>query len=489
MAGPPPLYYLAIDGTEAQDSAVFGALLEGRGWKNLASTFLKPAPDDPSRLVDPAHDFLSIPLIQTNSDPIAVVSPNGANGTGLDVFWKSYAGTAKTKDGQVVEGRYAAAELSAALMQELILTPQIHTNQLEGAVLSRHFPDSRYPYTSKHAPAARILFVSSHGWQSGRMKGDVLKPDPSQPGPTAMMYGPETPYFLLGAQAEQGGGFHGPEWIIFAQCSTLNSASWPFWAKILGRSSPGVRGILAYEEASPKPVPAVQAIERFFKHLDQGATFLDAWRLANRYTMWAALVHREARKDTLRDFPRFRPLSDVSTTATKTHYDGYLSSLGPAGEPVNDRPHAFTFKLEHELGQPPAFDRVVPERIDTKTARFMGHHRYRFTVFKPPAFVLREVRITVVHIRFSLRDRQLPWDNLFSSYAGVAGTRVDGFSTTTLTLRPSETDAASVAFDVVSHSPGRTGLDPEHAFLWFRVVVQTDGYTLQEDFKEVGLYR
>jgi hypothetical protein len=31
MAGPQPLYYLAIDGTEAQDSAVFGALLEGRG--------------------------------------------------------------------------------------------------------------------------------------------------------------------------------------------------------------------------------------------------------------------------------------------------------------------------------------------------------------------------------------------------------------------------------------------------------------------------
>jgi hypothetical protein len=205
--------------------------------------------------------------------------------------------------------------------------------------------------------------------------------------------------------------------------------------------------------------------------------------------MWAALVHREARRDTLRNFPNFRPLSNTSTTSTETHYDGYLSSLGPAGEPVHDRPHPFTFKLEHELGDPPVLDRVVPERLDTGTARFAGHHRYRLTVFKPPGSVLRNVRITVVHIRLSLRDRQLPWDNLFNAYVGVDGVKVEGFGTTTLTLTPTATEASSVALDVTANSPARTGLDPVHSYLWFRVAVQTESGTLQEDFKEVGLYR
>jgi hypothetical protein len=228
--------------------------------------------------VDPAHDFLSVRLIRTKDHQVAVVSPNGANATGFDLFWRNYARTAKTPDGQVVTGRFAAAELSATFMKELILAPQIHTHELQPEVLSRHFADSQLPYRSKHSPAARLLFVSSHGWQSGSMKGDSLKPDSNQPSETSRAYDPETPYFLLGAEAEKGVGFRGPDWIILAQCSTLNSSTWPLWARILGRSSPGVRGILAYEEASPKPEPAVVATERFFKYLDQGATFLDAWK-------------------------------------------------------------------------------------------------------------------------------------------------------------------------------------------------------------------
>src|SRR4029453_5926095 len=108
-----------------------------------------------------------------------------------------------------------------------------------------------------------------------------------QPEANCPGYEPTTPYFLLGRAVGSGMGFHGPEWIILAQCSTLNSSNWPLWARILARSAPGVRGILAYEEAAPKPKSAVAALERFFKRLDQGAPFLDAWADANRYVMWS----------------------------------------------------------------------------------------------------------------------------------------------------------------------------------------------------------
>ncbi|HXU80290.1 MAG TPA: hypothetical protein VN914_02760, partial [Polyangia bacterium] len=111
IAGPQPLYYLAIDGTEAQDSAVFGALLEGRGWQNLATTFLKPPSDNPIRLTDPLHDFLSIPMVNTRGKSVAVVCPNGLNGMGNDPFWINYPGKFQSQEAGLVEGRYAATEL------------------------------------------------------------------------------------------------------------------------------------------------------------------------------------------------------------------------------------------------------------------------------------------------------------------------------------------------------------------------------------------
>jgi hypothetical protein len=486
IAGAPVLYYLAIDGTEAQDAAVFGALLEGRGWKNLATTFLKPAPDDPERLVDPAHDFLSIPLMGAPGNKVAVVSPNGIDGTGLDNFWRRYPGQAKTPDGVPVAGRYAAAETSGRYMRQLILNPAIHTHELTRDVLSRHFAEEQLPYASRHAPAARLLYVSSHGWQSGSMRGDKLNAYVGEPVATAHEYYPETPYFLLGAAAASGQGFRGPEWIILAQCSTLNSGSWPFWARILGRSSPGVRGILAYEDGSPDVKAALPITERFFKSLDQGAPFLDAWIKANRYSPWAAIVHKEARHDTLRDFPRFRPLTDISTAENKVRYRGYLSSMGPSGEPVQDLPPPFPFKLENECGEPAAFAEVTPESLDTRVARFSGDHRYRLTVEGPPGTSLTEVNITAVNIRLSYQA-QLNWNRLFVNYQGLEGAKLEGFETTTVTLRPARATAPRVALDVLARGRGRSGMQENHSYLWFRVRIKTDEGTLQHDFKNVGL--
>jgi hypothetical protein len=485
MAGPQPLYYLAIDGTEAQDSAVFGALLEGRGWKNLASTFLKPAPDDPSRLVDPAHDFLPIPLVEAKGKKVAVVSPTGTHAKGKDRFWASFSRQSTDVAGTVVRGRRAAAELSALFARQLILRPGIHTHELQPDQLSRHFADERLPYASSHAPAARILYVSTHGLQSGTMVGEFLSANPDDQTESQDQYFPH-PYFRLGDVAADGGGFHGPEWIVLAQCSTLNASSWSTWARVLARSSPGVRGILGYEEGSPNASASVTIAGAFFGCLDRGSSFLESWAEANGKVQWAALVHKEARADTLADLARRRPLSDVRTTKDLANYYGFRSSMA-SGKPVHDTLPPFFFKLEHQFKEGTPLQEVAPD-ASHMICRFTDQHLYRLTVQVPDARV-SEVSITIFHLRETLRGRQIPWSSLFSSYEPAKGVKLDGFSTTTVILRPEPgIPATSWAFEVHAGSAERAGLEVNHSYLWFRITARTDAGLLHYDFKSQGLY-
>jgi hypothetical protein len=482
MAGPPVLYYLAIDGTESQDAATFGALLEGRGWKNLATTYLKPAKDDANRLFDPVHTELPIPLVEARGKKIAVVAPGGRDGKGLDPFWLGLGQV--RENGQVVDGRKLAANLSATFMRQLILRPAIHTHELQPDVLYRHLADEQLPYPSPHAPAARILYVSSHGYQSGVMIGERLR-DPAEP--DVKDYDPP-PYFGPVQVADHGQGFHGPEWIVLAQCSTLNSTIWSLWARVLAASSPGVRGILAYEEASPKSDPAIRIAERFFGYLDRGTPFLDAWAEANRGMKWSALVHKEARRDTLANISRWQQLSDVSTSKTKASYHGYGPALAAAGEPVYDTLPPFWLRLERQSGPGVPFQEVVPERYTDATARFSEGANYRWTVHGRDIGTIREARITVVHLRDSLRENQPPWNKLFREYLPVRGVNVEGFGTTTVVLRPDSTvNLPSIEWQCRANRGDHAGLEP-HSFLWFRVAIRTDGGPLQHDFKSLGLY-
>jgi hypothetical protein len=483
MAAPEPLYYLAIDGTNAQDAAVFGALLEGRGWKNLATTFLKPAPDDPSRLVDPAHDFLPIPLVPSNGKRIAVVSPNGKDGKGLDRFWMTYSGEALTNFGKAL-GRYAAVELSGEYAWRLMLTPAIHSHELQPGPPTRHLADFRHPAGAQRAPSARILYVSSHGWLSGRMAGEVLEDAPAaQPPLVRGWYAPKARYFSLGKVAAREVGFHGPEWIVLAQCSTLNSACWPLWSRILGRSTPGVRGILAYEEVSPGALPAARIAEAFFQELDKGAPFLDAWIRANRGQHWAALVHKSARNDTLKDFPRFGELLDVDTSETRATYRGYLPSLGPIGVPVLDEPPPFTLKIEHHTGA--MFEQVVPERLGDPVSRLIERHRYQLTIAAPEGWTLRKATLTLVHIRLS-HPQQFGWDTLFTIESLDAGVKMTGSGTTTLTLAVDK-ETPSIVLRLRARDLQHTALEEDHSYLWIRGDIETDNGNLQYDFKTYGL--
>lgn len=487
MAAPPVLYYLAIDGTEAQDAVVFSTLLEQRGWKNLASTYLKPAPDEPNRLVDPEHDFLPVWMVRATPDGerVAVVLPNGRNGKGIEgMWWNRYPAHTKGADGRMVEGRYAAAELGAAFMQQLILRPRIDQREKAPNVFVRHLADDRLGSGSRRGPAASILYVSSHGWQNGEMRGDGLLANLALPSAIGEDYQPATPFFLLGQAIAKGGGFDGPQWIVLAQCSTLNWSTWQLWARLLARSSPGVRGILAYEEGSPKPDPAVKVAERFFGALDQGAPFLDAWIDANRYMPWAALVHKEARKDTLGDFPRFRKLSRLSSSEKQASYHGYLSSLGAGGEPVYDRPPPFGFRLQHMVGN--GFEEVSPERIGDPVANLKAGDLYRLIIDGPELCTLREVTITAVHLRLSLR-KQITWDRLFASHVPIEGVKLDGFGTTTISLRPdAATDLSFIRLRLTANHPVRAGMERHHSYLWFRVGIRTDTDTFQYDFRNIG---
>jgi hypothetical protein len=481
-AGPPPLYYLCIDGTEAQDAATFGALLEQRGWKNLATTYLKPAKDDPSRLLDPAHDFLPIPLVEAKGRRIAVVAPGGRDGKGLDSFWRRYPHHANGWGDTTVVGRYAAAELSCQFTSKLILRPQVHTHQLEPERLDRHLADEALPYDSRHAPAAKILYVSSHGYQSGVMRGDTLQEGPAVPPTTRLRYRPNNALFSVARACADGKGFQGPEWIVLAQCSTVNASTWVSWARILARSSPGVRGILAYEDSSPLAEPARRVAEQFFGYLTQGLPFLLSWSLANPSKRWAAIVHKDAVEDKLTEFAQFRPLAGVSSTGHSPNYYGYLSTSGR--QPILETNPPFRLVLENQKGSD--FHEIRPEDPDSPVGRFVQGTSYRLTVHAPEGDPLREVTLTVINIRASF-DPQIAWDRLFEGFATDPSARIEGQSSTTLTIRMAETAREAIALKLRARDPLSAGLDQEHSFLWFRIYIRTRSDALVYDFRNVGL--
>jgi hypothetical protein len=318
------------------------------------------------------------------------------------------------------------------------------------------------------------------------MVGDPLR-DPRHP--DQKVHFDIQSYFVLSQAAQQGRGFQGPEWIVLAQCSTLNRSVWCLWARVLATSSPGVRGILAYEEASPRPKPAIRVAERFFALLDRGVPFLPAWAEANGDMKWSALVHKEAREDTLPGISRWQKLSDLTTSRTKANYHGHGPSLGPPGEPVYDTLPPFWLKLEHQAEKGLPFLEVTPDRYGDPRQRLIEGEGYRWTVHGDDIGTLREVSITVVYLRDSLRDNQPPWNKLFREYQPTKGIAVEGFGTSTVILRPDPNLVlSSIAWECRAGSAKDAGLDPYHSYLWFRVAIRTDVGSSQHDFKTIGLY-
>lgn len=471
---PAQLYYLAIDGTAALDSAIFGSLLEEhRGWSNLAAEYLDPAAEDGTRLVDPAHPFLPIHTDHGEDVRIAVVTPSGLNGLGEEKFWPDYE---ERQDGVLLQGMGAAAEASARYMSQLILRPSIHFSRESNGLIA-HFADLHRPNAGAAAPTADILYVSCHGWMGGFMRGGAPPTAPDGKD----LYPPPSSYFAVGHAASRGDGFHGPKWIVLAQCSTLNSATWTLWAKVLAASSPGVRGILAYGEAAPYPLEASLIAKRFFARLDANVPFLQAWREANGRHKWAAIVHHEATGDTLADFRPEWPLSSVATTTSTASYRGYTSETR-GGRDILDVPEPFTLVLEREEGG--LFRPILPENVHQIGLQAKGH--YRMTLTASAGALIERARVRLVHIRPTYTP-SFTWAQIFSTVMNRQSLDIRDHGTQTLELR-AKTPAPTLCFDLrAADAPAGLATGGGHSYFWVRVELRTDTGTLKRDFQTNGL--
>lgn len=483
-AEPGNLYYLAMDGTATKDSAAFGALIEKRrGWKNLLGHFLQPVPGE-SRLLDPAHPYLPIAMVEREGRKVAVVCPGGLDSRGLDPFWQRYPGEDPTgartwPGGLYTTGRHTAAEESAALMPSLLLNPIVEVVSGPDGVTRQIAADA--PPVGGTRFAADLLYVSSHGWLGGFMGGNMLDPRPdAEPPPARDGYSPFHRYLVVGAAAKRGDGFHGPKWVVLAQCSTMNRATWGLWARVLAASDPGVRGILAYEEASPAAQPSIGVASRFFEQLSRRQSFLEAWRSANPGIRWAAIVHKDAIEDTLDGWSSFSALSDVSTTESTGNYLGFLASI-PRGELIREAPAPFGCTVERMNGS--SGIEVLPDNLhDFWVARVEEGGVYRVTVSAPEGEALVSAGLKWIHIR-PTHPEQLSVAKLFSDVAGATPDPRDG-ARVRLTAPPGSS-TASVVF--TAGPLARSGLEAHHSYLWIRADITTSAGAKTHDFTTNGL--
>ncbi|MCB9845172.1 MAG: hypothetical protein H6811_04200 [Phycisphaeraceae bacterium] len=521
---PRALYYVVIDGTEAKDSAAFGGMIQGKfGWRNLLNEFLPRVEDQPTgiagdkdRLIDEAHPYLPIHLHKTNfsNSKIAVVEPGGRDCLGQDPFLREYAGErpeekphAKKKWvndlGMEKEtfGRHTAIEKSGRFIHRFILEPAVDvtpgTSPVKARVHDSH-PDLIYPWP-EHLFHAELLLVSSHGWLGGFMRGNMTDPWANAvPDEAKKAYNPDRVYFSVGEAATHGWGFRGPLWIVLAQCSTLNEATWGLWVKVFAKSEPFVRGVLAYEEASPDAAGSINIFKNFFNHLVQGKSMLQAWKSANTGQKWAAIVHQDAIEDKMQDWRSFEPLKDAQTTPTLSSYRGYLRSV-PDGRDITETAPPFRVRLRARLLLPPD-DRVKIHEIDAGSLHSAGSAIYGGFIYwvhfiAPTGKRLTGATLEWIHIRDTYH-KQFAHDKMWvdvisSSEQPGIGMTFTGFNTRKLSVKLNADPREEIAIEFTARR-GRdleaAGLEPHHSYLWIRAsVTLEDGATLSHDFKTIGL--
>jgi hypothetical protein len=289
---------------------------------------------------------------------------------------------------------------------------------------------------------------------------------------------------------------------VLAQCSTLNDATWALWAKVLANSNPGVRGILAYELSAPAADTAARLARAFIKHAhDDKLPILDAWHAANAKDSeprsWAAIVHKNAVKDTFADWRNLPALGDVSTDATVSNYLGFITDpqhkrAMPVGQPILIKPEPFQLKLEHVTAT--GTDEILPATLDGDAATFETGRRYRVTVTAPAP--ISSVTITWIHIRPNFSP-QVDGRNCFDVGAMTTGSShvwSDG-APNSLTITPAA-PASSVFVELVTKRlesilelkpPHRPVFQAHHSYLWPRCQIVTQGSTVTFEFRTKGL--
>lgn len=471
---PPPLYYAQADGTNFKDSADFGKDLESKtAFRNLLADFLPARASTPGRLEDPARPWFPVWRVNQQSpsqpDPkgIAVMAPAGLNGAGHGEF----------------SGR-AEWDKASEFFERWMFEPAVTVDASGKATLG---------VGAGTVHRAHLVVVSSHGWLGGFAGGEIWD---------------QKKWFLVGKVAEEGRGFRGPVWVLLTQCSTLNSATWPSWAKVLANSSPHVRGILGYEEVAPGATMAAAIGRGFVQKLKEGQTFLAAWKAMNPSSNWAAIVHKDAVNDKLKDLPAIvegkKPLADVTTTAAKFNYYGYLKNYksGAAQEIyLADPPFSFRFGLGvsgkvHDVG-PATLD---GGQASLRDATRMPDWKWLMGIKLNDGADIKSVAIEWIHIRPTKKRLQMDkiWQPPTSAAAAQVtntGTKKETFTITpdapaaslTITWKAQPQDVMGpVTADISYH--GDDKLVPHHSYLYPRITVTpVSGAALKHDFPTNGL--
>ncbi len=490
------LYYALIDGTSEVDSVAFAKNLSAKkgfgGWKNLLD-FIDRSPFDSAQLVDGAHIYLPIFRLDSKAkdaaDGVAVICPGGHEGIGKDDMWINYDPAPRTWTvnptslGITIKtfGRHTASEESAAAVEDIILQPSVQVDSVGvGSIMG-----AAALKKDSTAFRASMIYVSSHGWLGGFMKGNGLAAFPgANPVEAQKDYVPFHSYLQIGRVDASGKKFVGPTWIILAQCSTLNTATWAMWARVMARSSPPVRGILGYEESSPEAGAAVSIADSFFQALRGKKDFLSAWKSANAGQHWAALVHKDAMKDTLVSFPT-TPLAASSLG----DYSGFIPSI-PAGQVIADPPPPFQtqlFRVRHK-GQPDeSLVEVRADTLDEAQAQLMGARDYvvRITASKP----ITEASIRWVHIRATFALQFKPSQLFAAATSPTTGVTVDLKGATKIVAKASP---AVTTLDIALNTHpepklGSSGLEASHSYLWLSAATKDATSSATHDFKTIGL--
>jgi hypothetical protein len=499
-AAPTFFYYAMVDGTSAVDSVAFGKDLDAKGgstgWRNLLD-LLDPDPADATRLVDPSHDYLPIYKLKLqksvavgDAKGIAVICAGGLNGQGLDAMWQNYAGGVPIPfpllhgKKSVMLGRHVAAEFSAGFISSFLLNPVI---EIDGK--KKHIA-SDAASTKGTLFRASLLYLSSHGWLGGFARGDQLQANPAAlPLPIPPIvddprkeYVPSAAYFVIGKLDVGNKAFAGPEWIVLAQCSTLNNTTWAMWARVMARSSPQVRGVLGYEEASPDANASIGIADAFFNNLKAKMTFHDAWKAANPGQNWAILIHKDAMADTLPGWTKKAPLSG-------TGISDYLGSASKATKQVKIVDPPAPYGVQVFIASATVKREITPDVLDT-IGVLGADLDYHVVVTPPPGGDITQVKIQWIHIRETFT--QFAINKVFS------GLVVHGTGTKMSTKNPkilvvdyatpqkgpvtitfTATDAAGLA---------ASGLEAHHSYLWPRVHATGTGLAdVQFDVKTRGI--
>jgi hypothetical protein len=499
-AAPSFYYYAMFDGTSEVDSVAFGKDLDAKAgvtnWRNLLDLLDKDSKDT-ARLVDPKHPFLAIYKLNASAakDPsgVAVVCAAGLGSKGKDDMWQGYGGAAGVKfpeltgwSRETLFGRHAAAEESARFMESFFIDPTVAVDTAAGTkqIVSGE-PDAKGTLFK-----ASLLYVSSHGWLGGFSRGNEILEFPNAlPTPPAgakddptTTYVPVYPYFAIGKLDASGKAFSGPEWIVLAQCSTANVNTWPMWARVMARSSPQVRGILGYEEASPDAGSAISIADGFFRHLKAGKSFYDAWLAANAGQNWAAIVHTDAMKDTLAGWPSKPPLVGASIS-------DYLGSASKAPKQVkiDDPSPPFTIRVFYPQGA--GDTEITPANLDSAWAMLTATDDYRVEIEIGAGKTISQVKIEWIHIRDTFKQ---------VNRAKVFPTIVEAEKTAKVSLKdakvvvvdyPTPVQTAKVTFTAGTEADlEASGMEMDHSYLWPRVIVTGTGLTDEKvDMKVRGI--